>query len=209
MPNSWDVMRNDCHISKITVIFYRKRKSHQKGDWLHDALLTATTTISKICQEFWLQNIDFRTTIKFTNGKNMSLFTPGRFYSCKLSVKDRGCDISCKALYEPERPQGEKLNRKDFAKSQDFLILRLKSQAPQLEQRWWSCQQLCDQAEVEGAVFVLRDLLQLAVFVCINRNFQAVGYLQLKPTSNKMTRPSESYAAWRSLNSVAWTEAGQ
>lgn len=66
----------------------------------------------------------------------MSLFTSGRFYySCKLLVKYRGCDIHCKTIYEPERTQGERFNRNDFAKSKDFLILRLKSQAPYLEQR--------------------------------------------------------------------------
>lgn len=112
------MMKSDYHIYKTTLMFYMKRNSHWKRRENPCALLTVPTTISKICPEFWLQNIDLIIAIKFTNGKNMSLFTPGRFYySCKLLVKDRGCYTLWETIYEPERPQGKEFSRNNFVKS--------------------------------------------------------------------------------------------
>lgn len=172
---------NDYHIPKITLIFYRKIKSHQKGKQSMVPCWQPFTTIS-ICQEFWLQNIDFIIAIKYTNSKNMSLFAPGRlYYSCKLLVKDRNCDINFKTFYEPERTKGECFNRNDFVKSQNFLILRLKRQAPYLEQRWSSVKIFVIRQKQRESGFILRAFLQLAVLFASTETSQLWDTCSLNP----------------------------
>ena len=102
------MMRSDYYIYKNHTNVLYEKKNHTKREKSPLRLLTAPATILKICQKFWLQNIDFIIAIKFPDDKNMSLFTPGRFYySCKQFVKYRGSDIHCKIISEPESPQEE------------------------------------------------------------------------------------------------------
>lgn len=64
-------------------------------------------------------------------------------------------------------------------------------------------QELCDQAELEGAVFILRDLLQLPVLFASADTSGLWDPCSLNAHLTRCPGPTESYAAGGSLNPVA------